>query len=364
MTDIVTPVMQPDHPFPYPVYIGSEGLGSIVTRIKFIGSARLFAAVDANVADLYSEELTSLCNTLGIIQNPFILPPGESAKDIEVILEMWRYLHGVNANRDDALVIIGGGASGDAAGFAASVFKRGMQIIHIPTTLISMVDSSIGGKTAINFNNIKNTVGTFTRPKAVFILPAFLSTLPDDHYYSGIGEVMKYALIGHEDLYRKLLSALPGLIQKDPDVLTDVIAECVRFKAEVVANDENDTGIRRILNYGHTFGHAFEMLSKSGMTHGAAVVLGMKAVIFTASKLGIAVKDTELRAEKILGFFPEQYLQDTFDPGEVVEVMKQDKKNESNRITLMLLQEIGLPLVRREFSAKQIKQILSEFLSI
>ena len=364
MTDRITPVMQPDHPFPYPVYIGSEGLGSLVTRIRFLGSARLFAAVDANVADLYSEELSSLCNTLGIKLNPFILPPGESAKDIAVILEMWKYLHGVNANRDDALVIIGGGASGDAAGFAASVFKRGMQIVHIPTTLISMVDSSIGGKTAINFNNIKNTVGTFTRPKAVFILPAFLSTLPDDHYFSGIGEVMKYALIGSEELYGKLLTALPELLQRNPDVLTEVIAECVRFKAEIVAHDTEDTGIRRILNFGHTFGHAFEMLSKTDMTHGAAVVLGMKAVIFTASKLGIAVKDTEKRAEKILGFFPEHYLKGSFDPSEVVEVMKQDKKNENNKITLMLLQEIGTPLIRREFTAKQIKQMLSEFLSI
>jgi 5-deoxy-5-amino-3-dehydroquinate synthase len=202
----------------------------------------------------------------------FIIGDGEDAKSLTTIENLCREFTRQGLLRNDLVVAVGGGVVGDTAGFAAAVYYRGVDVVHVPTTLLAMVDSAIGGKTGVNLPEGKNLVGAFHQPRAVFVNPLVLQTLPDREYRCGLGEVAKYALMGDD-----FVSAhVDALVARDPDVLADVIARCVEIKAQVVAADEYErSGVRAVLNYGHTVAHALETATGHSLLHGEAVAVGL-----------------------------------------------------------------------------------------
>ena len=208
----------------------------------------------------------------GVQHERFLIGEGEDAKTLTTVEELSRGFAQWGLLRGDLVVAVGGGVVGDTAGFAAAVYYRGVDVVHVPTTLLAMVDSAIGGKTGVNLPEGKNLVGAFHQPRAVFVNPLVLLTLPDREYRCGLGEIAKYALMG-DDFVSEHVDAL---VARDPDALADVIARCVEIKAKVVAADEYErSGLRAVLNYGHTVAHALETATGHSLLHGEAVAIGL-----------------------------------------------------------------------------------------
>jgi 5-deoxy-5-amino-3-dehydroquinate synthase len=226
------------------------------------------ATVDRHVGGLVRAQLSAA----GVDDETFMMGDGEDAKSLATVAELSRSFARWGMLRGDLVVAVGGGVVGDTAGFAAAAYYRGVDAVQVPTTLVAMVDSAIGGKTGVNLPEGKNLVGAFHQPRAVFVNPLVLRTLPDREYRCGLGEIAKYALIG-EDF---VSSQVEGLIHRDPATLTSVIARCVEIKAAVVARDEYErSGVRAVLNYGHTVAHALETATGHLLLHGEAVAVGL-----------------------------------------------------------------------------------------
>ena len=257
---------------PYTVYV-ERGAAKRLDELC-LGYHKVCLVVDQNVYDLYSEELPSLTSET----YTFVLPSGESNKNLTQYARLLSYLAANRFDRKDALVALGGGVTGDLTGFAAATYMRGIDWIGVPTTLLSMVDSSVGGKTAVDLAEGKNLVGAFWQPKAVLIDPDYLVSLPEAERKNGMGEVIKYACLMGGDAGKAILAG---------ELPTDrLIAACVQYKADVVRQDELDKGVRATLNLGHTLGHAIEQLSAYSVPHGTAVAMGLGIVARSAYDKG------------------------------------------------------------------------------
>jgi 3-dehydroquinate synthase len=242
---------------------GEEGLRALVVS-------------DGNVGPLHGERCETLLQAQGLTTSRLDVPAGEASKDMAFMQRIYDAALEAGLDRLSVIVALGGGMVGDLAGFAAATFLRGVRLIQVPTTLLSMVDSSVGGKTAVNLPQGKNLVGAFYQPVEVAADLATLSTLPEREYVSGLAEVVKYGVIWDAELFRRMEESVDGLLSRDATVLEDVVARCCEIKAEVVAMDEREAGVRAVLNYGHTLGHALEKeLAYSGCLHGEAVSVGM-----------------------------------------------------------------------------------------
>jgi 3-dehydroquinate synthase len=253
-----------------------------------------------------------------------------------------RELVRAGADRRAILVAAGGGVVGDVAGFVAAAYLRGVGIVHLPTTLVAQVDSAIGGKTGVNLPEGKNLVGAFYSPKLVLADPATLSTLPLREFRSGVYEVIKYGVIGDERLFAFLEKSVEALVQRDKKALDYVIPRCIHSKARVVSHDEREAGLREILNFGHTFAHAFE--TATGYTkylHGEAVGWGMIAASRLAARMGLIQTESASRIENLVrraGPLPDL---PTAKPARLVEIMHADKKTRGGRLRFVLSRKIG-----------------------
>jgi len=281
---------------------------------------------DDNVAPLYSEIVSRSLSSAGIVSSTFVLPHGEQSKNISNYTKLLESLCEANLTRADAVIALGGGVVGDLAGFAAATYLRGIRFVQMPTTLLAMVDSSVGGKTAVNLTSGKNQVGAFYQPDIVICDTATLCTLPTDIYADGCAEIIKHAVIRDAELF--------ALLQKpsDENSLPDIIARNVEIKRDVVAVDERDTGLRQILNFGHTLGHSIEKLSAYTVPHGSAVAIGM--VLETRDKA---------QREQIADLLQRYGLPTTtdFSPDELIEAAFADKKRLGGKITVVELEQIG-----------------------
>ena len=274
----------------------------------------------------------------------FIFPDGEKEKNYKNYLKIINRAFELGLTRKDVIIAIGGGVVGDIAGFAASTYMRGIDFIQIPTTLLSAVDSSVGGKTAIDLPTGKNIIGTFYQPKKVFININFLKTLDEKQYLSGLGEVIKYAFIEESCCYKVALFLFEFLtlscekiIQREPLTMVRLIEYCLNLKIAVVSQDEKEGGLRKILNFGHTLGHALEAITKyKKYTHGEAVVYGMFFIIDWAYKqeyINYSYYKLSLDLLHKYGFKP---LKDSYPIDKLVEIMRKDKKATSDRITFIV----------------------------
>lgn len=290
------------------------------------------------VYKLYSDDLNFSDDEI------FVFPDGESEKNYKNYLKIINRAYSMGLTRDDVIIAVGGGVVGDIAGFAASTYMRGIDFIQIPTTLLSAVDSSVGGKTAIDLPEAKNIVGTFYQPKKVFININFFKTLDKKQYMSGLGEVLKYAYIeencGYEIplfLFEFLTLSREKIINREPLTLIRLIEYCLHLKIAVVNQDEKETGLRKILNFGHTFGHALETITKyRKYTHGEAVVYGMFFIIEWAYKheyVNYSYYKLSLDLLYKYGYHP---LREEYSIEKLIDIMKHDKKATSDKITFII----------------------------
>ena len=303
--------------------------GSLIKE-KIKGDTAVIVS-ETNVFPIYGEILASSLRKEGFNVVSFIFEAGEESKNTDTLVELWEFLASNHITRSDFLVALGGGVTGDLTGFAAATFLRGINYVGIPTTLLSMVDSSVGGKTAVDLKGGKNLAGAFHQPSLVIIDPDTLDTLPERVFSDGMAEVIKYGMINLPDFLDTLTC--------DADIC-DIIEICVKDKRDIVSVDERDNGVRQLLNFGHTPAHSIELLSEFTISHGSAVAIGM--VIMT--KAAIAHGLCEESASEILTRLLTKYSLPTalpFSPEEIAAAATNDKKRKGDTITLVLPEKAG-----------------------
>ncbi len=319
----------------YDVYI-EKGLLSRVGEIakELVNPRSAVVISDSNVAPLYKEALLMSLEAVGIAADIFVIEAGEDSKNPENLIKAANFLIEKDLTRSDLVVALGGGVITDLAGLCASLYQRGVALIQIPTSLLAMVDSSVGGKTAVNLENGKNMFGTFYQPKAVICDPEVLSTLPKEEFSNGIAEIIKYALLRGG----KSLEILCG--ESLSEHLPELIEECVSIKRDYVCADEFDRGDRQFLNLGHTVGHAIERASGFEVPHGSAVAAGMCIVARACAELGIcnkAVADEVEHLCKKYGLPTDSNI----SIKELNDAATHDKKRQGEKLSLILIKDFG-----------------------
>lgn len=320
---------------------------------------QLLIVTDANVGPLYVNRLKQ---AIGQPNCPvWQMPAGEAEKNLDRFTELLNTMAEQRLGRDSCLLALGGGVIGDLAGFAAACYMRGIAFVQIPTSLLAMVDSSVGGKTAVDLPAGKNLVGAFHQPKAVWIDTAVLQTLPEREYRAGLAEVVKYGAIADSDFFNWLESNADALLNKDPDALTSAISHCCAQKAGVVARDETEQGERALLNFGHTFGHALEvLLDYSALVHGEAVAIGMVLAADFSARCGLSSTEDAQRLRVLLKKFElPVHVPSGMDAKAIVAKMHLDKKASNGRIRLILWRGIGNAMIVSDVNANELFDFLS-----
>lgn len=323
----------------YPVVIAAGALGVSGHFTAALGS-RSLVVTSTTVAELHLEALRAALGSHP--HEVLVLPDGDAAKTLATVETIASAAIAAGVGRDGTFIALGGGAIGDVTGFAAAVFHRGIACIQIPTTLLSQVDSSVGGKTAVNHPSGKNLIGAFHQPALVVVDPVLLDTLPDRAYASGLAEVIKTGLLDGA-LFAELERDINRLVARDRDTVTEVVARCVRYKAGVVAADETEQGDRALLNLGHTFGHALETHYGGQLEHGEAVGIGCLMAARLSRSLGWLDAGVPQRLHALLTrcALPTRLPAPAPDSARLLELMGRDKKNRDGRIRLVLLRALG-----------------------
>ena len=342
----------------YPILIEPASLSRVGKVIRDRArDKRLVVISDENVDQLYGTTLVDSLENAGLRFEKLVVEPGESAKSLEVAEDLYEEMAELNLHRDSVVLAFGGGVIGDLAGFVASTFLRGIPVIQLPTTLLAQVDSSVGGKTAVNLSRGKNLVGTFHQPDLVAIDPVVLETLSLADLRSGLGEVLKYGLIWDEDFFWEVMESIDIFTGvEDAEKIGRSISRCCEIKAEVVGRDERDKGIRRILNFGHTLGHGIEAGSGYGeMKHGEAVIWGMLAEIRLSYDRGYLKGRKFSRLVAALSGLDLPPLPDNFSPKELIGYVKRDKKVLEGEIYSVLIKDPGEDVVVEQVSEEECK---------
>ena len=339
----------------YDILIGDGILdANAASAVKKAAGGRLAAIVtDDNVAALYENRLSGALARDGYSVERFVIPHGESSKNDVNLVSLLNFLAEKKFTREDVIVALGGGVVGDLAGFGAACYMRGIHYVQVPTTLLAMVDSSVGGKTAINLSAGKNLAGAFYQPNAVICDVLLLSTLPQEVFRDGCAEVIKYGVISDRELFRSL--EMP--FDRGVEQLIDVIARCVAIKRDIVAEDEYEKGARKLLNFGHTVGHAIELLSDYRTPHGHAVAVGIAVETRIAFRLGIC---DESCLQDVLRMLRLYELPDStrFGAKELAAACLSDKKREGEHITMIFPAEVGR-CVFRDVSISELESIMN-----
>ena len=346
----------------YPILIGASLLTDVAGLIPFLPAQRVALVTNETVYPLYGETLASALRELGVEVLPICLPDGERFKDWPALNQIYTALLEHACDRQTTLIALGGGVIGDITGFAAATYQRGVPFIQIPTTLLAQVDSSVGGKTAINHAHGKNMIGAFYQPQLVLADTDTLKTLPDREYRSGMAEVIKYGIGLDAAFFDWLETNLDALNRRNPAVLAYAISRSCEIKAQVVAADERETATasgRALLNLGHTFGHAIETTLGYGVwLHGEAVACGMALAAQLSHQLGFLDAASAQRAISLI----ESAALPTSMPNIATDLMLahmgRDKKNERGNIRLILLKEIGSSFVDATVSVARIRAFL------
>lgn len=343
----------------HPIYFENDSFQKLIEFLKNYKDYYLFVLVDENTKKLC---YPLLCNMLKSNQPEIIeIQSGEFNKNIQTCEKIWNNFLKIRAHRKSLLLNLGGGVICDLGGFVASIYKRGIPFVHIPTTLLSAIDASIGGKTGIDFQIYKNLLGVFSYPSAVFIFPGFLKTLDLRQLKSGFAEILKHALIADKE-YWKSLQLLKDFENTD---WNPFIKKSVQIKSNIVKQDSKENYLRKILNFGHTYGHAFESFSlihhKTPLLHGEAIAMGIMAETYLSNRYlslkEYEVKEIECLIKNIFSFpkFSEK------DIDELIDFMLQDKKNKDEHINFTLIESIGKGKIDQLLRIEQVKENLKEF---
>ena len=343
----------------YEMRVGAGLLARTGLWLKEKGfSGKAVIITDTTVKDLYGDALSHGLTNAGFKVTTLEVPAGEEQKSLETAGRLYHELTSAHAERTTLILALGGGVIGDLAGFVAATYMRGVPLIQIPTTLLAQVDSSIGGKVAVDHGQLKNTIGVFYQPRLVISDIDTLKTLPATELANGLAEVIKSAAIRNKVFFSYLESTLERIKSLDVTVLEETVFQTARIKAEIVEKDEKDLGLRSILNYGHTIGHAVESASDFQLQHGKAVAIGMTAAARISNRMGILDENEVVRLKNIIekaGLpteMPDLKIEDIFS------AMKHDKKVLQDKVRFILLKSIGNAFITDEVSLDLVEKVL------
>ena len=352
----------------YPIIIGynlHKSLGNIIKK-NSIKSKKYFLIVDKNVPSKFISNIKRSLRQKEVYINLF--NANEKNKNFDNIYKILELILSKNFSREDCIISIGGGITGDTSSLIASLYKRGLKFINIPTTLLAQVDSSIGGKTGVNSKHGKNLIGSFYQPNLVIADTVFLKTLPKREIICGYGEIFKHSLISSKSFFNFLDKNYKKILHLSSPYIEKAIYESCKIKRSVVEKDEKEKGLRKILNFGHTFAHAYEASQSYSkkLNHGEAVVLGIKTALnFSLKNSFLEQKEYELIANHISNAGLPSSLDKFFkfkDLEKILSFMIRDKKNNSSKISLVLLKKIGSPIFNKEYTKKKVKLFLNHYL--
>lgn len=348
----------------YPILIGNgfiNELGAILS--DYYQSDKIFLVTDENVNEIYGDKVISNLKEKGYDPVRYVVPVGEEAKSRHYLKKGYDLLIENNFQRNNLILVLGGGVPGDLAGYLAASYMRGIPFIQIPTTLLAQVDSSVGGKTAINHPSGKNLIGAFYQPELVIIDVGLLKTLPIRELKTGLAEVIKYGFIADDDFFDFLRENKEKVFDLDQAVLKHIVKISCKIKGGVVRRDQKEKGERAILNFGHTIAHALEAITGYQLyNHGEAVAIGMRGALQLSAKLGFLSGDDLKLAEEILDLYqlPSSYSAVQAETEKIYKTMYYDKKVKNNRLRWILLDKIGSAFITDEVSKNKIIEVLEE----
>jgi 3-dehydroquinate synthase len=334
----------------YDILIGPGLLTEVVEDIKSLGEfSGYFIVTDDNVADLLGHDLEAMFETAGLSVSMLTFPSGEQSKNINVIEELARKMVRAGADRKSLVIALGGGVAGDMAAFLASIYMRGVPFVQVPTTLLAQVDSSVGGKTGVDLPEGKNLLGTFYQPLRVYADIGALAVLPASEYRNGLAEVVKYGMIYDREFFEWLEDNVSSVQYLEPEAVAHIVKVSCAIKADVVARDEREGGLRRILNFGHTIGHAIEAAAGYGLPHGEAVAIGMVAIGNMSVQKGLMEPSEVMRLKGLLERLglPVKLEMD-IECDTIMACMKSDKKSVKGKISFVLGKGIGDTLITED----------------
>ncbi|KPK45935.1 MAG: hypothetical protein AMJ77_06635 [Dehalococcoidia bacterium SM23_28_2] len=350
----------------YPVFVAWGALADLGRRMAEAGLAgRAYLISDSMVHARWGTAAEEALQAAGFRVASHVVPAGETSKSLETAAAIYDWLVSQRAERGEAIVPLGGGMVCDLAGFVAATFLRGLPLVHVPTSLLAMVDAAIGGKVAVNHREAKNLIGAFYQPRLVLADVSTLQSLPPRELTAGWAEVIKHALIMDEELLRLLEEKAEAAVSLEPAVTTEVISRSVALKAAVVSEDEREeTGRRTILNYGHTIGHGLETAAEyADMLHGEAVAVGMAGAARIACRMGLLPPDLAERQDALIARFGLPLRASGLDAAKVLAAMTLDKKIKGGAIRWVLLEDIGRPVIRQDVPPELVEEVVGELLS-
>ncbi|MDY6893177.1 MAG: 3-dehydroquinate synthase [Chloroflexota bacterium] len=348
----------------YPVFVGWGFLEQLGERMRDAGlQGSAYVVSDSQVFPLYGDAVRSILEKAGFAVDSMVVPQGEQSKSFETAIHIYDWLVGNRAERRDSVIALGGGVVGDLAGFVAATFLRGIPLVQVPTSLIGMFDSAIGGKVAVDHPQGKNLIGAFYQPRLVIADIQTLTTLPQRELVSGWAEVIKHAMIRDVHLMELLEERAEGLHRLDREVTTRVVSRSAAIKAEVVSEDEKEGGLRAILNYGHTIGHGLEAATDYGrFLHGEAVAIGMMGAAMISQRVGLLSSEVVRRQRSLLEMFGLPTSCSDVDLGSVMGAMKLDKKVRGKKIRWVLLTDVGQTVIRDDVPGDVVENVIRELL--
>lgn len=343
----------------YKIYLEKDfsGLPACLENLN-LSERKICIVTDSAVAKLYGSEILDLLSGCCKSVTVFTFPAGESSKTLDTVRSLYEHLILNHFERGDLLAALGGGVVGDLAGFAASTFLRGIDFIQIPTTLLAQVDSSIGGKTGVDFDAYKNMVGAFHQPKLVYMNISTLSTLSEEQFSCGMGEILKHGLIKDAGYYEWTIENMSGIMERKEDLLLEMISRSCEIKRRVVEMDPYEKGERALLNFGHTLGHAIEKQMNFRMLHGQCVALGYLAAAHISWKRGLLSAEEFFEIRDMNVGFHLPITLSGLNPDEIIHATKNDKKMESGKVKFVLLRGIGNAFTDRSVTEEEMKKAL------
>lgn len=340
----------------YTIFIGPKIIKNISSLINCAKYSSALIIADKNIPQAL---LATIQDNIPISTHIFSIDAGEKKKDIGNVQKVWTALFKLKCDRKSLVINVGGGTTGDLGGFAAATFMRGLDYIQIPTTLLSQVDSSVGGKVGVNFESIKNLIGSFQQPIAVIIDTDPLKTLPKREYISGFAEIIKHGVIADKKYFQLVTAKLPGEFSQEE--LVEIIKRSCQIKADIVFSDEKEVGVRKLLNFGHTIGHAIESLSqetKNPLLHGEAISIGMVVEAQISNLIGLLSDEDYHILEQALIRAGLPTKLPNMETQQILAKIKSDKKNEEGKINWTLLKNIGKAVYNQQVDERIIKKIL------
>ncbi len=329
-------------------------------EILQISGRRICLFTDSTVEKLYAGEILDLIKDKCLKTAVFSFPAGEQSKTLDTVKEAYSFLIKEGFDRKDLLIALGGGVTGDLTGYTAATYLRGIDFIQIPTTLLAQADSSIGGKTGVDFDGYKNMVGAFYMPKLVYMNVSTLKTLEERQYFSGFAEIMKHGLIRDSIFYVWLLENMYEICEREPAILEEMVIRSSKIKKMIVEKDPMEKGERALLNFGHTIGHALEKAKNFELYHGECIALGCVAAAFISWKHELLTMDEYYEIRDMFVPFQLPISIDHINPEEILELTKSDKKMESGQIKFVLLKKVGKSVLDMTVTDEDILNAIQE----